>query len=146
MTRIVICLSDEDQANAFGIPFAGYRMVLNCHRNLKMAKRVYDLHNLLQFRFNAKVLAAKDWSEFLDRAKREGRDVYIETDNTDHMKSCIRTGVTGIVTDHTRVLDGLCWESINSSPGWMNPQRSRRLLANLKLDWLSNGWGSRPLW
>ncbi|KAL4782198.1 PLC-like phosphodiesterase [Aspergillus varians] len=120
--RIVFCISSQRHLPAFGVIFAGYKIVLQCD-GLEMAREIMNKHNLVHFKLNRTTLISNAGLAFVAEARRNGRDVYVEIVNrANEMKWCIRAQVTGIITDYPAELDSLYWEAECYTPSWMNPK------------------------
>ncbi|KAL2818146.1 hypothetical protein BDW59DRAFT_165594 [Aspergillus cavernicola] len=112
VSRIVICVPSCKDLHHFMSVFRGHRILLKC-KDLGPAKRAMKNRSLgvVHFKIDRRVLISWRGKRFLAKAKHEGREVYIEKVNKgNEMEWCIRRGISGIVTDHPRRLDGLYWD------------------------------------
>ncbi|KAL4873944.1 hypothetical protein BDV12DRAFT_191811 [Aspergillus spectabilis] len=139
--RVVVFIPNIESLPVFGVPLAGYKMVVKCE-SLDYAQRIVDKHPLVQFRFEPDILITLLGQAFVAESRQLGRDVYVGTVNSQaQMKWCIRVGVKGIITDVPGSLVGLYWDYQRNQAPWKDesmqtllshamPQRERLVPPN----------------
>lgn len=117
--RPMICVPQVRYIKAAQQVLDGQKILLDCPR-LVIAQIVLRSSYPVHFKLNYDSLRSADGLAFLEQAKRQGADVYVETGSAtgDVWKWCILAQVTGIITDCPELLDSLYWEYYHKDPDW----------------------------